>query len=110
MIAKVLGLLAVPLAYVAYSSLSKASPKTGPSFTQTGKSGTVWRVVRVSQFQRPEGLQTIHDIFSGPNRVLRYSQQGSDVGSRKFVVTPLAKTDPLLIKAASDFGVVLPKV
>jgi len=35
---------------------------------------------------------------------------GSQIGSRKFIVTPLKSTDPRLGAAARDFGVMLPKV
>ncbi len=122
MFGKIAALLAVPLAFVAYSSLAKASPKTGPTFDVKGKSGTNWRVVRVNQFQEKSGLLTINDVMAGgalsiggsPRRVLRYSQLGSEMGSRKYITSPfeagnLSGSDATLLRmAASDFGVALP--
>jgi hypothetical protein len=123
MLSKVLALLAVPIGIVAYSSLAKASPKTGPSKTVTGSSGTTWIVQRVSQFQQKDGLLQINDVLwstptNGTVRVLRYSQLGSAKASRKYVTSPfdagqlgnLSATIAAsqLRKAAADFGVVLP--
>ncbi len=119
MIGKILTLLAVPLGFIAYSSYAKASPKGLPSFNVKGKSGLPWRVERVNQFQQPDGLLTMNDVFattsSGEERVMRYSQLGSAMSTRKYVTSPFeagnTKTPGmgrLLGQAAADFGVVLP--
>ena len=116
MIGKLLGLLAVPLAYVAYSSYAKASPKTGPRFEVKGKSGTNWTVVNVSKFQEKDGLLSMNDVFQGNDRALRYSQLGSQMGTRKYITSPFEAgttnapgMDRLVMLASKDFGVVLPK-
>lgn len=115
MIGKVLALLAVPVGIVAYSSLAKATPKTGPSFNVKGKSGTNWAVVRVSQFQNPGGLLTMNDVTAGGQRVMRYSQLGSALSTRKYITSPFdagqatsSAAGQLLRRASADFGVVLP--
>lgn len=120
MIGKILTLLAVPLGFIAYSTYAKASPKSRPSFEVKGKSGLPWRVERVSQFQQPDGMLTMNDIFSrssggGEERVMRYSQLGSAISTRKYVTSPFevgsSKTPGLgrlLGQAATDFGIVLP--
>lgn len=116
MIGKMFALLAVPLGFMAYSSFAKASPKGRPSFEVKGKSGTNWRVERVNQFQQPDGLLTMNDVLASGaigERVLRYSQLGSAISTRKYVDSPFnAQPTPpratLLAMAARDFGVVLP--
>lgn len=120
MFGKVLALLAVPLGLVAYSSLAKASPKGGATFFVKGTLGD-WRVTRVSQFQQPDGLLVINDVFAtgshAGDRVMRYSQLGSSKATRKYITSPFEATggaglspgaDRVLLKAASDFGVTLP--
>jgi len=120
MIGKVLALLAVPLGFVAYSSLAKASPK-GPGVAMTGKSGSRWLLRKVSQFQQPDGLLVISDVWVpssalGERRVLRFSQLGSALSTRKYITSPFGgpnvkdnAVDAKLLKAAAaDFGVVLP--
>lgn len=120
MIGKVLALLAVPLGFVAYSSFAKASPK-GAALPVTGKSGVRWLVRKVSQFTQPDGVLVISDVWTGPSalgerRVMRYSQLGSAIGTRKYITSPFggpnvkdnAVDAGLLRMAASDFGVVLP--
>ena len=120
MIGKVLALLAVPLGFVAYSSLSKSSPK-GAGTPVTGKSGVRWLVRKVSQFKQADGVLVISDVWVpqsalGERRVLRFSQLGSAVSTRKYITSPFggpnvkdnAVDAKLLRMAASDFGVVLP--
>lgn len=120
MFGKILALLAVPLGFVAYSSYAKASPKGAPTFDVTDKDGFKWRVERVSQFQQPDGLLTINDVFQTSNnagsvRVFRYSQLGSALSTRKYITSPFESgTDKtpgigrLLQRAATAFGVALP--
>jgi len=105
-------LLAVPLGWVAYKNLSvahAATPAPGQQkFTVTGHSGTIWEVRRVKTFAVPGGTQSFNDVFSKGARILRYSQIGSQIGTRAFIDTPLAKTDKRLKAAAADFGVIVP--
>ncbi len=115
MFGKLLALLAVPVAFVAYAALAKPKKST---HTVTGKSGRKYVVERVSQFQQPDGLLQINDVWinaSATERVLRYSQLGSEVSSRKYITSPFGASNTstpgaarTLSIAAVDFGVPLP--
>src|SRR5882724_390299 len=112
MIGKILTLLAVPLGWVAFKSISKAnaaSPAPGQSsFKETGASGEKWDVRFVKAFDTAQGRQTFWDVFLNGARILRYSQLGELKGSRQFIDSPLPLTDNRVREAGTDFGIPRP--
>jgi hypothetical protein len=75
----------------------------------TGKSGKSWRVVLIAT----TGNVKTYEIFApegsfGPHAelsVLRYSQTGSDMGSRQIVGVGEGAPEAMVSAAASDFGI-----
>lgn len=80
---------------------SKAPGTENVAITVQGRSGQVYAVNRVKSF----GDENFFDVFllTGA-RVLRYSQIGSDMGTRKFIDSPLQSSDAIFKTAANDFG------
>jgi len=109
MFGKILTLLAVPLGWVAFKSISKANaatPAAGQkSFKEQGRSGTNWEVRFVKAFDTAQGRQTFWDIFLNGSRIMRYSQLGELKSSRQFIDSPLPLTDNRVRMAGTDFAV-----
>jgi len=82
-----------------------------PGDTVTGKSGKSWRVVMIGT----AGSTHTYEVFTpagtfGPHEelsVLRYSQNGSDMASRKIVGVGAGVPDAIKAAAAADFGLTL---
>lgn len=82
-----------------------------PGDVVTGKSGKAWRVVMIGtsgtthtyEVWTPAGTFGPHEELS----VLRYSQNGSDMASRKVVGTGAGVPAAILQAAAADFGLTL---
>lgn len=104
--AKSKGLLIV--AALGAIGLGAAAALKKPGDLVTGKSGKAWRVVMLP----PTGAVKTYEVFApkasfGPHEefsVLRYSQTGSDMGSRQIVGIGSGVAESIAAIAASDFG------
>jgi hypothetical protein len=89
-------------AYVFRDKLFKTAPPGSENIAITvqGKSGQVYAVNRVKSV----GEENFFDVFLlNGTRVLRYSQIGSDTGTRKYIDSPLQSSDAIFRTAVTDF-------
>lgn len=81
--------------------------KTGQAITVTGPSGTPYATAVVNSGIDPvTKLQSnVVDVYLLPNGtpVLRYEQVAA-TNARTFIMSNMAATDPILIRAKADFG------
>jgi len=100
-------LIPIALGAVALFALSQMGKKKGPAQAQTvtGPSGTPWAFALVRSGTDPVTKKhtNVFDLYLLPNGtpVAEYAQ--TDDGTITFLSSPLQATDPILVKAKSDF-------
>lgn len=78
----------------------------GEPFRVTASSGRTYDVRFVKAFDTEAGHQTFYDVLDlQGNRLLRYTQFGSDMDSRVYIVSPLSMSDPRVDQVMRDFGI-----